>query len=96
MIKIKFTKHLKNRIRQRNLKRLFVLNLFNNFTSIFYDNLNHNYIRISKIKQKFYMIAYDQKIDQIKIITIHPIKHTQIINRIRNKRWQIIESKIKL
>lgn len=93
MIKIKFTNYLKNRIKQRNFKKSFVFNLFNSSTSIFYDNLNRTYIKISKFNQKLYMIAYIQKDDQIKIITIHIIKHTQIVNRIKNKRWSIIKNK---
>ena len=33
------------------------------------------------------MIAFEKKGNDVEIITIHPIKDEQIINRVINKRW---------
>jgi hypothetical protein len=57
----------------------------------FIDIKTGNWIAVKKIKiknvEKEMMIAYNETIDEIKIITIHPLKSGQKENRVSSGRW---------
>jgi len=91
MKKIRFTKHLKNRLILRNIKEDLVLSLFNSPYLILFDKLNKTHIVISKSNKKIYALVYFENKSENKIITIHPINKNQIENRIKNKRWELIK-----
>lgn len=87
MTKLQFTSHLLNRIKLRKIEKKLVFNVVKSPDSILYDTLNNSLIGIKRIKEKYYMVAFLRINEIVKIITSHPIKFTQIKNRIKNKRW---------
>ncbi|MEN7982624.1 MAG: hypothetical protein ABFQ65_04205 [Nanoarchaeota archaeon] len=91
MKEIIYTSHLKLRIILRNFPENYPRLIYNNPEMKFYDNAEKNRIAIKRLKYnksvKNIMIAYEEKGNQIRIITIHPISDEKIINRTLNGRW---------
>lgn len=92
MKKIQYTKHLLNRLRIRKLSKRLLRFLLKHPTLTLFDNLNNTSIIIGKKDKQLFMVAYIEKEDLLIILTIHPIKKSQIDSRIRNKRWTIKEN----
>lgn len=92
MKKIQYTKHLLNRLRVRKLSKRLIRFLLKHPTLTLFDNLNNTSIIIGKKNKQLYIVAYIEKDTTCFILTIHPIKKSQIDSRIRNKRWTIKEN----
>ena len=60
----------------------------------YWDTATGKHIAIKKVKYKGRMremaVAYDQVGEHIVIITIHPLKVLQKMNRVTSRRWQKI------
>ena len=58
----------------------------------FFDTLTGHRVAVMKIplqgKNREVMLAFEQKKDEVVLITIHPLKRRQKKNRIRSGRWQ--------
>jgi len=87
MKKIKLTKHLQNRIKIRKLSIRLINNILKSPKLTLFDRLNKTKIPIGIDKGIHYIVAYVENKETIKVITIHPIKQSQIKNRIKKKRW---------
>ncbi|MBL7150609.1 hypothetical protein ISS86_01620 [Candidatus Microgenomates bacterium] len=86
-----YSEHLKNRIKQRGFPDHYPKEIYDEPKFKFRDILENNFIAIKKMlyggKMKEIMICYTKKGQDVKIISIHPIRNNQIQNRIKNKRW---------
>ena len=91
MIKIEYTEHLKLRLKIRKIHEEYPKKIYENPEQKFFDNVEGTFIAIKKLhynkKLRNMMIAYEEKNDDVEIITIHPISDEKIINRVMNKRW---------
>ncbi len=87
---IKYTDHLKLRLKIRRILDIYPKLIYTESDKRFFDNIEGKAIAIKKLKynQKLrnMMIAYEEKGDQIEIVTIHPITEERIINRILSVR----------
>jgi len=91
MINVKFTEHLKLRLKVRKIPEGYPNRIYGNPEQRFFDNIEGTFIAIKKLhynkKLRNMMIAYEEKGNEIEIITIHPITDEKIINRIISGRW---------
>lgn len=89
---IKYTNHLKLRLKIRNIPKEYPKIILENPNHKFYDNIEKKNVAIKKLiyngKLRNMLIAYEIKKYYIEIVTIHPINNNQIINRIRSGRWK--------
>ena len=91
MAKIEYTEHLILRLKIRRIPKEYPKQIYGSPEQKFFDKIEGTSIAIKKLhynkKLRNMMIAYEEKDEQIKIITIHPITNEKIINRIMSKRW---------
>ena len=91
MIKIKYTDHLKLRLKIRRIPEGYPKKIYQNPEQKFFDISEGTFIAIKKLfynkKLRNMMIAYEKKQREIEIITIHPITDEKIINRVVRERW---------
>jgi len=87
MTKIEYTNHLLNRIKLRKISKNIIKRILKSPKFLFFDTLNQTKIAIGKVNNIHYMIAYLDDKNKWKVITIHPIKKSQIENRLKKKRW---------
>lgn len=84
-MKIKYTDHLKLRVKLRNIPQEYPKVIYDNPEQKFIDVIENRKIAIKKLKYnnklRNMMIAYDEFDDKVEIITIHPISDEQLINR---------------
>ena len=87
----KYTEHLKLRLKVRKIPEEYPKKIYENPDQKLFDNLEGTFISIKKLpyntKVRNMMIAYEEKNEEINIITIHPISEEKIINKIISKRW---------
>jgi len=88
---IKYTEHLKRRLKFRNIPTNYPKEIYLNPEKRFYDITEDRNISIKKLryngKIRNMMIAYDLRPKHIEIVTIHPITDGKIDNRLSSKRW---------
>jgi hypothetical protein len=87
MIKIEYTNHLQNRIKSRKISKRIINKILKYPNFLLFDTLNQTKIAIGEVNNIYYMIAYVDDKNKLKVITIHPIKKSQIDNRLQRKRW---------
>jgi len=89
---IKYTEHLKLKIKLRNISKKLVNDIYITSNEKYFDNVTRHQIAIKKIKYKEktrdMVICYDEFKDRVEIITIHPLKTYQKIHRIKSGRWK--------
>ena len=91
MKNIKYTEHLKLRLKLRKIPYNYPKEIYENPEQTFFDNIEKNFVAIKRMyyneKIRNMMIVYENIKNEIHIITIHPITNEKIINRIINGRW---------
>jgi len=87
MTKIEYTNHLLNRIKLRKISKKIINKILKSPTFLLFDTLNQTKIAIKQVNNINYMVAYVEDNKKLKVITIHPIKKSQIENRLQRKRW---------
>jgi len=87
MTKIEYTKHLLNRIKLRKISKKIIKKILKSPQYIFFDKLNRTKVALGEDNNIYFMIAYIEDKNKLKVITIHPIKKSQIENRLTKKRW---------
>lgn len=90
MIEIRFSKHLLHRLKLRGLTKELVSKILANPQQQFQDTVNKTSIAVSKQSNRYYMVAYIKEENSMTAITIHPIKPSQINNRLKTGRWKKI------
>ena len=87
-----YTNHVKLRLALRRIPEEYPRLIFEKPEQKFFDIREKRIIAIKKLKYnhrlRYIMIAYEIKNACAFIITIHPIREDQIINRIKSGRWQ--------
>jgi len=87
MTKIEYTNHLLNRIKLRKISKKIINKILKSPNFLLFDTLNQTKIAIKQVNNINYMVAYVEDNKKLKVITIHPIKNSQIENRLQRKRW---------
>jgi len=85
------TDHLKLRLKVRKIPKQYPDVIYRSPEQRYFDVLEKAFINIKKLrynnKLRNMMIAYEEKDDKVEIITIHPVRDEQIINRVIRGRW---------
>ncbi len=88
--RVVYTSHLELRLKARRIPREYPRLVLEEPDQKFFDTVERTLIAIKRLeynsKMRQMMIAYNKN-DTVEIITIHPIREEQMINRIANKRW---------
>lgn len=88
---IRYTDHLKLRLKIRNFPEDYPKLIYQNPEKKFFDQIERNKIAIKRLKYnnklREIMIAYTEENGEIDIVTIHPISEEKISNRIISGRW---------
>jgi len=92
MKKIVYSSHLIFRLRLREISYSLPKKIYQTSKEHYFDKETLKKIAIKKVKFKNRlreMVAVYEEINgQINLITIHPLKNYQKINRIKSGRWQ--------
>jgi len=93
-LKIKYSKHLEQRLSLRKIKYDLPKKIFNQSHERFIDEETKHFIAITEIelynKLREVMVAYIVDQDVANLLTIHPLKKGQKENRIKTGRWRKI------
>lgn len=91
-MKIKYSEHLKNRLKLRKIDYNLPGSIVEQSTERYFDEETKYYVAISEVdlynKKRNVMVAFDYEDDIIKLLTIHPLKEGQKENRVKNGRWR--------
>ncbi|MBI2355651.1 MAG: hypothetical protein HYV13_00405 [Candidatus Doudnabacteria bacterium] len=89
-----YSPHLEFRLKLRQIPKSLVKRIFRTSSERYFDTLTRKYIVVSQVKYKNQMremaVIYEMHENQVVLITIHPLKFSQKLNRIKSERWQII------
>lgn len=93
-MKLKYTEHLENRLKLRNIDHELPATIIKQSSERYYDEETKYYVAIMEVslydKTRNVMVAFDYEDDAIKLLTIHPLKKGQKENRIKTGRWRKI------
>jgi hypothetical protein len=88
---IKYTDHLKRRLKLREIPEDWPRKIVQEAQIYYHDNRTNNLIaigkRLYKGKSRNIMVAFEEKLDTLELITIHPLKENQKKRRIERGRW---------
>ena len=91
-IRIIYSAHLEFRLKIRDISRQIPKRIFETAKEHYFDNQTRNYAAVGKLNYKGrnreMAVIYEQIYEQIVLITIHPLKHSQKLHRIKSRRWQ--------
>ncbi len=91
-MRVKYSTHLENRLVLRKIPRDLPLRIFEQADERFIDEETGNYIAVKRVeilgKERDMIVVYDQKGEEVEIITIHPLKESQKENRLQSGRWR--------
>lgn len=97
-MKIEYSEHLIFRLRVREIPHDLPERVLEGADEYFYDTETALFIAVKDFiisgESRTFAIAFIRSIDTIKLVTIHPLKHNQKINRINSKRWLKIKMTI--
>jgi len=91
--RIKYSSHLRERIRIRELPYDLAKDILIFATERYYDTMTHHLVAIGKGKYKgkireFVVVYREDPLNKVvEVITIHPLKLDQKENRIKKGRW---------
>ena len=93
MKEIVYTDHLKFRIKFRHIPDSLPKEIYLEAEERYFDVQTRHVIAIKEIefagRLREVMVCYDEKSgDRVEIVTIHPLKAYQKLNRIKTGRWQ--------
>ena len=93
-MKVLYTDHIKNRLKLRKIEYDLPKKIFEQAKERYLDKETGHSIAIMKTvfcgKIKEIMVAYVTEEDDVKLLTIHPLKAGQKENRIKSGRWREI------
>ena len=91
MPRIIYTDHLSLRLKIRKIPEDYPGKIYQGSEQKFFDNIEKTNIAVKKLfynkKKREMMIAYEERNNEVEIITIHPITEEKIINRVMSGRW---------
>ncbi len=93
-MQIKYSKHIKTRITLRKFDYDLPQRIFEKAEERYTDTETGHIIAVMKTgiygKERDIMVAYKHENEDVKLITIHPLKEGQKENRIQSGRWRKI------
>jgi hypothetical protein len=93
-MKIKYSQHIDFRIKMRKINYDLPSKIFQESQERYHDRDTGYFIAIQRVKlydkSREVMVAYDQKGEEVTLLTVHPLKEGQKENRVENGRWRII------
>lgn len=93
MKEVRYTEHLKLRLRIRRIPENYPNLILRNSDNNYFDIVENHNIATKNLfyngKIRIMMVAYEIKGEYIEIITIHPISSEKILNRLNSGRWII-------
>jgi hypothetical protein len=91
-MQIKYSKHLKTKIALRKIDYELPKKIFEDAEERFIDIATGNTIAVARVviyaKERDVMVAYNYEEENVKLLTIHPLKEGQKENRIKSGRWR--------
>jgi len=97
--RIVYTEHISLRLRMRNLPRVLPIQTVRNPRHIYFDSKTKLFIAVKELRDgpsgeaETFMVAFLESDSILKLITIHPLKRNQELNRVSEKRWLRISKK---
>ena len=92
MKRISYTAHLEFRLKIREIPYDLPNEIYQKAEERYFDNATGKFVAVSSAKYKNkvreFAVAYEEKGDEVQLITIHPLKTYQKFSRIQSKRWQ--------
>jgi len=92
MKEIVYSLHLTLRLKLREIPYSLPKQIYQTSREHYLDKETLKKVAIKKIKYKNKLreiaVIYEEINNQINLITIHPLKHSQKVNRIKSGRWQ--------
>jgi hypothetical protein len=90
-MKIIYSSHLLFRLKLRDIPKQLPKQVFLKAKERYFDNQTQKVIAIMTIsykgKPRDIALSYEQKLDTVILITIHPLKNFQKSHRIKSGRW---------
>ena len=90
-----YSKHIKTRISLRKIDYDLPKKIFDEAQERYIDNKTGYSIAVLKVllydKERDVMVAYINEGEDVKLLTIHPLKEGQRENRIKTGRWRKIQ-----
>lgn len=91
---IRYSEHLKHRLTLRGIPYKLPKKIYKTAKQRYLDNVTGLLIAVKRTRYKAKLrdlaLIYTENEDEALLITIHPLKHNQKIQRINSKRWQKI------
>lgn len=91
MKEISYSEHLELRLKLRQIPHNLPKNIYKISTERYFDNETKNFVVVKKVKYKNksrkMALVYKETIEEIILITIHPLKIYQKTSRINSERW---------
>ncbi len=91
-MQVKFSKHLGTRIKLRKIDYNMPKKIFEQAEERFIDLETGHTIAVANVimygKERDVMVAYNFVGENVKLLTIHPLKKGQKENRIKSGRWR--------
>ena len=86
-----YTKHLRQRIALRGIPEGLPETVYNNADAHYADTLTGMYIALKSIsfqgRDRNMALVYTQSGEVISLVTMHPLRDTQVEHRIQSGRW---------
>ncbi len=90
-MRIKYSPHLKRRIILRKIPPHLPEDIYESSKEHYYDQSTGHYVALKDTvyagKKRMMIVSYEKEGEEIKLITIHPLKKNQKENRINSGRW---------
>ena len=89
--RIEYTEHLRIRLRHRHTPPDIPRHIYLHSTERYYDRQEERMIAIAEVEYRGEIrpmcIAYDEFEEHVEIVTVHPIRRSQVDNRRQTRRW---------
>ena len=97
-VNIEYSEHLEFRLKLRGIQHDLPERVLVEADEYFYDTETQLFIAAKDIivggKARTFIVAFTRSVNSVKLVTIHPLKYNQKINRINSKRWLRIKMTI--
>ena len=94
-MRIVYRRHLIRRLKERKIPSDYPKKIIKNAEQEYFDSITKHRIAIKELRYterlRNMVIAYDIIQDNTEIITIYPIKHSEVRNKIQSGRWKVYE-----
>ena len=92
MKRVSYTAHLEFRLRIREIPYDLPRKIYNESEERYFDKATQKLIAVASVKYKDkireFVVAYEETEEEVRLVTIHPLKSNQKFSRIQSKRWQ--------